>query len=174
MTRQRTSSLFATSSHSHSVPWLTRYSKPRKSPAFATPSTIDAGRRRRASTAATLQVRGVGLPPPRVGSPPGRRPDCSMDGAAADPDHRRMTSNLSRRRIPAVLITALTASLAVTSLASAQPTAFVTQTEDGNGPPNNRISVVDAATGAEVGGVTVGHDPGGVVLSPDGTRAYTA
>jgi len=58
--------------------------------------------------------------------------------------------------------------LILVSIAGASPFAYVT-----NGESNN-ISVIDTTTDKVTATISVGSDPAGVVISPNGTKVYVA
>ncbi|MDP4038809.1 MAG: ATP-binding protein [bacterium] len=55
------------------------------------------------------------------------------------------------------------------------PFAYFTNNQAlGGGPSQNTVSVVDASTNLKVNTVNVGNFPGGIAISPDGTKVYVA
>src|SRR5688572_19976396 len=73
---------------------------------------------------------------------------------------------LRATRVSGVIVAAVIGSLIATSLAYAEPFAYVTNQD------SNTVSVIDTASNTVTATVPVGSTPSSVAITPDGAGAY--
>jgi uncharacterized repeat protein (TIGR01451 family) len=78
---------------------------------------------------------------------------------------------INKHKLYSIAVVSAAMILILISIASAAPFAYITNNGN-NSAPGNTVSVIDTATNTVTTNVSVGNYPWGIVVTPDGTKAY--